>query len=87
MSLEHGQRQRVVVNKINQFGRRDVNWNSLPGAPTDHFDFFPPECEFHHTGYEAFVVKSSGSSLLAPAAHTHPGRGILSPLGPLRNRR
>ena len=52
-----------------------VNRNSCPRRVTHHL-IFPPECEFHHTGYEAFVVKSSGSSLLAPAAHTHPGRGI-----------
>src|ERR1700730_18829905 len=41
----------------------------VPRARDASFDF-SPECEFHHTGYEAFVVKSSGSSLLAPAAHT-----------------
>jgi hypothetical protein len=40
-------------------------------------DQFFAECEFHHIGREAFVVKSSGSSLLAPAAHTpiHPRPG------------
>jgi hypothetical protein len=47
---------------------------------------FLPECEFHHTRYVAFVVRSPGSSLLAPAVHTHPGRGILFALVRVRER-
>jgi len=53
-----------------------INWSSSAEA-YKFIQFFYRSVSFITLDAKHFVVKSSGSSRLAPAAHTHPGRGIL----------